>query len=411
MTYIELFAKLHIENLCSSLISVPDRIVLIGDSAKALKRDSVRYEALLAGRGFRPEFVLRSVSHNNMNRIVDILCELIETYDDCVFDITGGEDVYLVAAGIAVSRYPDKHIQMHKINIKNGNIIDCDMDGTTIEKTLDPSLSANEYITLYGGQRRYADGDEIFDWNLDSDFRNDLSTMWNICRRNPKAWNAQISAFSHIARHENFQEDGSFTPADRSMLNSAVLCHYNRIISDLQKSGLIHYEEQQNKITLSFKNASVKLCLTTIGQVLETVVYTAASGLVDESGKPIFTDVQNHVLIDWDEQKSSAGNPVETQNEIDVMLTRGMVPVFISCKNGRFTAEELFKLNTVAENFGGKYARKVLVTTYLTELMQSKPVAAQHLLQRANELNIRIVSNAETMNMSKLENIIGTLGI
>lgn len=411
MTYIELFAKLHIENLCSSLISVPDRIVLIGDSMKTLKRDSMRYEALLAGRGFHPEFILKGVSHNNMDRIVRILCELIETYDDCVFDITGGEDVYLVAAGIAVSRYPDKHIQMHKINIKNGNIIDCDMDGTTIEKTLDPSLSVNEYITLYGGQRKYADGDDIFDWNLDNTFRDDLATMWNICRKNHREWNAQISAFSHIARNENFREDGSFTPADRSGLNSAVLCHYNRIISDLQKNGLICYEEQQDKISLSFKNASVKLCLTTIGQVLETVVFTAASGLLDESGKPVFNDVQNHVLIGWDEQKPSAGNPVDTQNEIDVMLTRGMVPVFISCKNGRFTSEELFKLNSVAENFGGKYAKKVLVTTYLTELMQSKPVAAQHLLQRANELNIRIVANAEAYSMSKLESVIGTFGI
>ena len=53
----------------------------------------------------------------------------------------------------------------------------------------------------------------------------------------------------------------------------------------------------------------------------------------------------------------------DTLNEIDVLSLRGVIPTFISCKNGKVTAEELYKLNTVAHRFGGQYSKKVLVAT------------------------------------------------
>lgn len=54
-----------------------------------------------------------------MQTIIDALSMFVEQYDDCVFDLTGGEDLYLVASGIVSERYRDKNIQMHRFNIRN----------------------------------------------------------------------------------------------------------------------------------------------------------------------------------------------------------------------------------------------------------------------------------------------------
>ena len=47
------------------------------------------------------------------------------------------------------------------------------------------------------------------------------------------------------------------------------------------------------------------------------------------------------------------------------MSLKGLIPIFISCKSGKMTEKNtlhaLYELDTVANRFGGKYAKKVLV--------------------------------------------------
>ena len=49
-----------------------------------------------------------------------------------------------------------------------------------------------------------------------------------------------------------------------------------------------------------------------------------------------------------------------------MLKLNGYVPTFISCKSGKMgpqqTLHALYELDMVAKRFGGKYARKVLVT-------------------------------------------------
>ena len=77
---------------------------------------------------------------------------------------------------------------------------------------------------------------------------------------------------------------------------------------------------------------------------------------------------------------------------------KGLRPVFISCKNGKFDDEELFKFSTVSEQFGGKYVKKALVTNYLSS--KDNPaiknnnvqrLKKQLLWSRAQEMGIKIV--------------------
>jgi len=57
--------------------------------------------------------------------------------------------------------------------------------------------------------------------------------------------------------------------------------------------------------------------------------------------------------------------------------------------------DELYKLNTVAHRFGGKYARKALVASWL-DLNSS---FGKTLKQRADEMNIKILAS-EIVEMS-----------
>ena len=75
----------------------------------------------------------------------------------------------------------------------------------------------------------------------------------------------------------------------------------------------------------------------------------------------------------------------KSKNEIDVLLMKDMIPIFISCKNSSFLPEELYKLSAVAKHFGGEYAKKVLVTNYLSA--NDNPARKDNCLQNKDEPN------------------------
>ena len=118
--------------------------------------------------------------------------------------------------------------------------------------------------------------------------------------------------------------------------------------------------------------------------------------LTDEEGKPIYNDVMNGVEIDWDGKiygMDEQQQHPDTTNEIDVLLMHNMIPIFVSCKNGDVTVDELYKLNTVAERFGSNYAKKILISTVLSELRIEK-----NLKQRAQDMGIKVISGTDVMN-------------
>ena len=61
MTYIEFFDTEAVENICSSLISAPERVVLIGDNKKTLQKHAQKYHGFFLKRGENIEFIWNSV--------------------------------------------------------------------------------------------------------------------------------------------------------------------------------------------------------------------------------------------------------------------------------------------------------------------------------------------------------------
>ena len=101
----------------------------------------------------------------------------------------------------------------------------------------------------------------------------------------------------------------------------------------------------------------------------------------------------NGVYIDWDGIIEDEDSAIETRNEIDVIMMKGIIPVFVSCKNGQIDTEELYKFNSVAEHFGGKKAKKVLVATALGNDSHSDSIR-----KRAVDMKIKLIEGLQYMN-------------
>ena len=124
----------------------------------------------------------------------------------------------------------------------------------------------------------------------------------------------------------------------------------------------------------------------------------------NKDGELAYNDVVNGVYIDWDGEIHTEKGVQDTENEIDVLMMHGIIPVFVSCKNGKIETEELYKLNSVAERFGGSYAKKVLIASSLGDGKSDKAFR-----QRAKDMNIRIVDKITEKNDEELSSIIASL--
>ncbi len=387
MTVIEFYEKDELENICSGLACKPERVILIGGCSderrigaaeRDIDRHIERYEALLEARDVNVEFQRRVVDRSNMQDIIETLAQIVNDYDDCVFDLTGGEDLFLVAVGIVFEANKHRGIQMHRFNIRNNTIVDADQDGRTISTYPAPELSTEELIRLYGGRIVYDDEKPktTFRWDLSPDFMREARLMWNICRVSPGAWNAQLGVFA--AANDLYGEDNESLSISvpvselkeklkKDKKDKKAFSKNHRIIDALRRMGLLTaYECGEDVYEIAFKNRQIKRCLTTEGLVLELKMYLTALETRERGGETLFyNDAINGAHIDWDGEVHTGDDAIDTENEIDVLMMRGMIPVFVSCKNGGIEMEELYKLDAVAARFGGKYAKRVLVASAL----------------------------------------------
>ena len=144
-----------------------------------------------------------------------------------------------------------------------------------------------------------------------------------------------------------------------------------------------------NRISFKFKDHNVKRIMTVAGQLLELRTAFAMAAIRDENGEPFYHDVRVGVVIDWEPDSGRDSEENRAVNEIDVVAMKGAIPVFISCKNGSFDHDELYKFNTVADLFGSEDVKKVLVTSDI-ERACNDPAS---LRERMDEMGIKRIEN------------------
>lgn len=409
MTYIEFFTKTATENICACLANVPDRVVMVGYN-NLMELHAERYKKILAERGHGDvEFVCRWVDSGDLQAIVRELCDIINEYPDSILDLTGGEELYLVAAGIVRERY--KNIKMHYFDIADNKVHDCDGDGRTILDGKPMHIGISESIRLHGGDIIYSDDrpDGTYEWDMTNEFCRDIESMWEICRNDVKKWNIQTGVFAAAEILTGSDASTLCVSASVSQITD-YLRRFNshfvilkEITERLYRLGLvIEYYHRGDSFFIKYKNEQVKRCLTKAGMALEMKIYLTALGMHDKDGKRSFCDVMNGVCIDWDGKIPAPDDTVNVENEIDVMMMRGLVPTFVSCKNGFVQIEELYKLSTVAEQFGRRYARRALVATSLD--VESE--FGRYFCERAERMGVVLITGVQDMTDEQIQEAI-----
>lgn len=400
MTIVEFYDQNPIENMVTCLANQPERIIFLGERRELEAKREHFYRFLDEVDNFETVLEFRYISPTSLQSILSVLTDIVEGQEDVCFDLTGGGDLCLVAAGIIFERFQEKNIQLHRYNIKNGKVYDCDRDGWVVSGEL-PDLTVEQNVVLHGGAIITTEHKKIgtFFWDLDLEFGRDLNEMWKLCRTNTAMWNFQTTMLGDLEPVKECCEDPcvlcvSLRDARRTLAAKRKTLNLGGLIPDLVRLGLLRdFQCGEEYLSLRYKDPQIKQCLTKAGTVLELKTYLIAMQIEEADGIYLFNDGMTGVQLDWDGTILSDG-AVETQNEVDVILMHGLVPIFISCKNGTVDETELYKLHTVAQRFGGAYAKKVLVASS----MDKSPSAKAFLLQRAKDMDIIVIDDVNQMN-------------
>ena len=407
MTVVEFFDKVSIDNMVSCITLKPDKIIFVGDK-KPMKKQEEVYRRFACKQGLNVEFCFKNINRNNIEKIVEVLTDIAENEENCVFDLTGGEDLVLVAMGFVYERY--RHtgkLQMHRFNIVSGAVTDCDNDGNS-PHIGEVSMSVEDNITLYGGMIVPFDGKKgTYKWDFDNELISDIRRLWNVSRANPGLWNALLNTLHAMSLMDMNTKTLKMTANKETLENFMKSKRLKYVwipgmMKSFEKLGVIReLKDSDDSVSFTFKNEQIKMCLTKSGTILELMVLLSAKEMEDKNGKKIFNDTETGVFIDWDATVHEiTDEEKDTENEIDVILMKGLQPVFVSCKNGYVDEAELYKLKTVAERFGGPYAKKLLVCSYLGK---STKDSYRYLKQRAADMDIELVENVHEMTDDELK--------
>lgn len=417
MTLIEFFDKTPVENILSSLALKPDKVVFVTPESRKAIRAVPLYQKILNGRGIHLEMRVKSIAKNDLEAIVAALYDIIsDPSDDYVIDISGGDEGALVALGIILGS-TDLRVSAFRMNAvsrrgvwfeikpksENANDGRRAISRTVIDYSghSQVCLTVQENILLHGG-RIYG---ESCTFRKGDPVCRDIDELWKICRRDCSGWNAKINRFSGSV---SLYADGK----DLYSVANDDIGRKGGVDRDLWKSfvdgGYIKIDEKytgRGVTVFRYKSKPIQDCLTKAGSLFEYYTYKTALKC-ERNGEPVYDSATTGIILGWNEDIDT------TRNEIDVMLMAGMVPVFVSCKNGDVGTDELYKLNTVAKKFGSGYARCALAATAFFDPQDraySGEAASANIKGRADDMNVRVIGAINRMSEKDFSDAIANL--
>ena len=398
-TLVEFFDKSPLENVVSILAIKPRKVVYLGSNIKVMQHEIERYRRLMDLKGIAVEIECRLILKNDLTQIQELLIQIAEENPGCVIDLTGGDEISLVAVGAVAHHLKERKISFHRVNLNTGKVLE--FFGTeSINEIIEPTLSVEENMLLFGGKVVYQNEKlgRTHKWDLTEDFIKDVHALWDIAKQDCLKWNLQIGQLEQFI--SPFTTDVC-CPIGNADPFSLPIRSWNRdLFNSLSKAKIISNVKINSEVfSFTIKNAQISRVLSKVGTILELKTFIMAKNLLGKR-QPFFSDVMTGVYLDWDGKIHNQGENIrDTENEIDVVCMKGLRPLFISCKNGQVNETELYKLNTVAQRYGGDYAKKALVATYLNK----KPQQLDSFRQRAQDMDICLIDNVDALNDEDFE--------
>ena len=369
-----------IENVITSLHFKIDKTIFFGFADVIEKRKEITKNFLKKYCGVRevsfvclPEYQLDSILAT-MRKVVEQ--EMLRK-NDVFFEVTGGESLILIAFGMLAESFK---ASMHSFDIETQKLIELNKENVTpiseVAQRQNVKLDLDAFIEMQGGKINYRlhKGAKNLE---DPAFEKLIEALWTVSSKYGEKWNFFADFLRRCCVPDaNLQVNVTgkqVLAAYRKVNRFRSIRELGKILAECAGTGaledFVHTIEQ---LSFRYQDEKIKDILWDAGSILEMHTYMEERKNADDCMVGVHLDwdgvIYNHSLKD-------------TLNEIDVLSLKGVIPTFISCKNGSVNQMALYELKTVADKFGGKYAKKVIAAP--------QGLNDTHSL-RAKEMNIEI---------------------
>ncbi|MDO4623467.1 MAG: hypothetical protein Q4B22_10990, partial [Eubacteriales bacterium] len=337
-------------------------------NAQQILRDFFQWRGL----SVKAEFVETSLY--KADHILLQLRRLAGSCPDAALDVTGGTDAALFAAGMFCR---EANMPAFTYSRKNNRFYDINQAPFADRRPCRLQYRVEDFFRMTGGTLRKG---RVDNRKLDN-YLDMIDPFFSLFLENRRKWNELITFMQRISQSAKGEE----APLQVSGSMEQKGEHGSRVHADpelfrkLKELGLLtelDIREAEQQITFAFADQQVRFWLRDTGSVLELYMYKVCR----DSG--IFGDVISSAIVDWDGTNEKGS----VSNEIDVVASRGVVPVFISCKACEIKTEALNELAILRDRFGGKGAKAIIAAT------ENCNAAARH---RAAQLGIAVIDLEE----------------
>lgn len=383
---VEFYSEEPLENIMAMIKYTPEKIIFLGHKDNMITKRINDIKQFRDSRCPNVELEFTEVPKDDLNGAIDMLTDIIKNNPGVRFELTGGSELILIALGCIAAR-----MNISKLRIDPFTGKEIEIKGSEVNTSdYHYNISIAEEIILHGGVLTSQTG-SYSDWKFTEEFRSDIRTMWEICRRYRGNWNKHCACIDELRKNMPNQHEG-WEELYKNPLGDAI-----HLLKDLRDEGLIKdYSETGKKVIFRFKNSMIRKIIGKAGNMLELHVYEVAT-----RDNYIFSDAIIGAHIDWDGEIHDVEHPgYDTMNEIDVILMKDVCPIFISCKSGKAGGSALHELETVSRKFGGKYARKALVLAKACD----DTTGTQYFKQRARDMHIWIIDDVFRLSDEQLLN-------
>ena len=369
-TLIELYDMRPLENVLGVEMFLQERVIYIcPDNIASDSEIQKKLRAYFRHRGLKLELVFMRSSIYDTEAILRVLRKVTAQYPDCALDITGGTDAILLASGLlsaetALPVFTYSRRQNRFYNLRNADFaanVSCSV-----------TFGVEDCFLMAGGSMRPGRVDNsILCLYLDK-----IEPFFRLYMKHRQQWTKIVT---YVQRVSPSLPEGGFSldvsgnyivKGERASQISAP----EDALRDMEQIGFIQDLRilEGESVSFRFRDSQIRSWLRDVGSVLELYVYKACL----DTG--IFDDVITSAVVDWE----GDGSQNAVTNELDVMCTKGITPVFISCKTCDAKTEALNELAILRDRFGGKMAKAAIVTA-------ERGGAAMR--NRASELGIDVI--------------------
>lgn len=390
-TLIELYDRNPIYNYLAALIFKPEKVVFVGavdEPIEKCRAKTLKF-AQLMGLKSKFEFVYSKPNdfEDNYKTVKAVVSKEKTKGNESFIDVTGGRDLALVAAGRLISEgaeiiYYDRS-QSRYMSLVSGESLE-----------FEAKIPCEAFITMAGGtvfevarSHTYSPEEERI-----------VAEVTELFFRHREVWTRFVKYLQQVAKKDE-NDRSLFVDAPLSFSDNGKLFECNKeIMQKLEKIGAVkNLRLSEKRMNFSFFSHRLANLLVNEGVWLELKVYMTAKEM------PVFSDSQTGVKFIWDipsdeRPLSRLLSDSVPRNEVDAVLSRGLTPVFISCKTRAPFNEDLNELYAVKEKFGGDFASAIIVTT--KRVNRDTPI-----YERAQALGIGIIDEKAFENGTLAEKL------